>query len=239
MKYIKFTQISADTGVSWAIAQPVSGPSYPAFAGLNLITQLRQDPLYYIGSVDNGVAANPSNYVFDLTTEQLSAELKAHVDVYVNDVVNTIYTEENQLRNQVFNKYHDTASIAGIYKYQQALELLADPLAPAADVRAEATNRGVDLVELAGRIKTNHESFRAKETKIAGIRGQLLDRVQSFIFDVADPIASFNEFFSTEVIGQITRKEFDPETMQMVDKLVDVTVGKYVPSLSTRYEYAV
>jgi hypothetical protein len=26
MKYFKFAQISQDTGISWAIAQPVSGP---------------------------------------------------------------------------------------------------------------------------------------------------------------------------------------------------------------------
>ena len=237
MKYIKFAQISADTGVSWAIAQPVSGPSWPNIAGLNLneTVQLAHSPVYYLGKVSDSAEFDPDNHIFELTQEQYAEELKAHVLHHINRERDSVYQQEYDFRNSVFSRYHDTASIAGVYKYEQALALLDDPTADAYDVRAEAEARGVDAEVIAQRIVANHEDFRAKEAKIAGIRGKVMDRLNGFAFDMTDPDGSYAEYVSQEVIG--TRTETAFEDGQMVEKEVDVTVGKYSLSLSARFQY--
>jgi hypothetical protein len=237
MKYFKFTQISQDTGISWAIAQPRSGPSYPEIPGLDLDTsvQLAHAPVYYLAKVADEAVANAENHFFELTLEEYAEELKQHVMFHINQEKDTIYSQENDFRNSVFSKYHDTASIAGIYKYEQAKEFLLDETAAAVDVRAEAQLRDVDVMTMANRIIENHETFRAKEAKIAGIRGKILDRLESFEFDMTDPDASYAEFRTEEVIGTRTENVF--EEGEMVEKTVDVTVGKYVLALGARFQY--
>ena len=237
MKYIKFAQISADTGVSWAIAQPVSGPSWPNIAGLNLneTVQLAHSPVYYLGKASDSAEVDPDNHIFELTQEQYAEELRTHVMHHLNRERDSVYQQEHDFRNSVFSRYHETASIAGVYKYQQAKELLSDATAAAVDVRAEAAARGITAAAMAQRIVTNHEDFRAKEARIAGIRGKVMDRLSGFAFDMADPDGSYSEYLTQEVIG--TRTEMVFEGGQMVEKEVDVTVGKYSLSLSARFQY--
>jgi hypothetical protein len=237
MKYFKFTQISLDTGISWAIAQPVSGPSYPDIPGLDLNSsvQLAHSPIYYIAKVADEAVANPENHFFELTLEEYAEELKQHVMFHLNQEKESIYQEEYNFRNSIFSKYHDTASIAGVYKYEQAKELIADDEADAVEIRAEATARGIDPVAMANRIIENHESFRAKEAKIAGIRGKILDRLEGYEFDLENPDASYAEFRTEEVIGERVENVF--ENGEMVEKTVDVKVGKYVLALGTRFQY--
>ena len=52
----------------------------------------------------------------------------------LNKEKDSMYAQEYDFRTSIFSKYHDTASIAGIYKYEQAKELLNDPDASAVDV---------------------------------------------------------------------------------------------------------
>lgn len=237
MKYFKFAQISADTGISWAIAQPVSGPSYPDIPGLEISDsiQLAQSPIYYLGSVDDEAEANPANHIFELTMSEYAEHLKDHVMCHLNQEKDSIYQEEYNFRQSVFSKYHDTASLAGVYKYEQAKELVADNLAAAVEIRAEATARGVEAVVLANRIIENHEDFRAKEAKIAGIRGKIFDRLEAFQFDLDDAVVSYQDAFSQDVIGTRTENVF--EDGEMVEKVVDVKVGKYQLSLAARFQY--
>ena len=237
MKYFKFTQISSDTGISWAIAQPVSGPSWPDIPGLensNSI-QLAHNSIYYLAQVSDEAVANPNNHMFELTPEEYAQELKTHVMHQLNREKDNIYKEENDFRSSVFSKYHETASIAGIYKYNQAKELLENNQATAADVRAEATARGVDVTVMANRIVQNHESFRDKEAKIAGLRGKILDRIEAFVFDLENPQTSYNEFMTQETVG--TREVQEMENGEMMNKTVDVNVRKYKLDLGTRFTF--
>jgi len=238
MNYIKFTQIDAETGISWAIKQPVSGPSWPSIPGLELSSaiQLEQNPIYYLGTTEEEVQNNPENYLFVLTFEEYANELKTHTLIKFNREKDSIYNEENAFRNAFFDKYHDTASIAGIYKYEQAKELLVDENALAPDVRLEAQVRNIGVIELANRIIENHEDFREKEAKIAGIRGRILDRLNSFEFDLQNPKESLEEFESFEVIGTITTQGTN-ESGETIDISTNVEVPKYSLSLSTRYMY--
>ncbi len=237
MKYFKFAQISQDTGISWAIAQPVSGPSWPDLPGLDLSTsvQLANNSTYYIAQVDDTAVANPDNHIFELTAGEYAEELKQHVMYQLNKEKDSIYQEEYNFRSAIFSKYHDTASTAGIYKYEQAKALVADATAAAPDVRAEATARGIAPAVMAARIITNHEDFRAKEAKIAGIRGKIFDRVNGYEFNLEDAGGSYTEFLTEEVIGTRTERVF--EDNKMVDKVIDVKVRKYQLSLGTRFQY--
>lgn len=237
MKYFKFAQISQDTGISWAIAQPISGPSWPDIPGLDLSTsiQLAHAPVYYIASVANEAVADPDNHIFELTAGEYAEELKQHVMYQLNKEKDSIYQEEYNFRQSIFSKYHETASTAGIYKYEQALALIEDATAAAPDVRAEATARGVAADVIANRIITNHEDFRAKESKIAGIRGKVFDRIEAYEFDLENPDTSYAEFLTEEVVGTRTENTF--EEGEMVEKEVDVKVRKYQLSLGTRFQY--
>jgi hypothetical protein len=237
MKYFKFAQISADTGISWAIAQPVSGPSWPIIPDLDLNTtvQLSHTPIYYLAKVSDQATPNPANHIFELTLAEYAEELKQHVMYQLNQEKESIYQQEYDFRNSIFSKYHDTASIAGIYKYEQAKAVLLDPAAEAPEVRAEALARGLSVEVMAERIITNHELFRAKEAKIAGIRGRIQDRLNGYEFDLMDPDASYAEYLTEEVVG--TRMSMEFENGEMVEKQVTVTVRKYSLSLPTRFEY--
>jgi hypothetical protein len=237
MKYFKFAQISADTGISWAIAQPVSGPSWPIIPDLDLNTtvQLSHTPIYYLAKVSDQATPNPANHIFELTLAEYAEELKQHVMYQLNQEKESIYQQEYDFRNSIFSKYHDTASIAGIYKYEQAKAVLLDPAAEAPEVRAEALARGSSVEVMAERIITNHELFRAKEAKIAGIRGRIQDRLNGYEFDLMDPDASYAEYLTEEVVG--TRMSMEFENGEMVEKQVTVTVRKYSLSLPTRFEY--
>ena len=236
MKYFKFTQISADTGISWAIAQPVSGPSMPSLPGLNNVIQLNYNNLYYIGEVSDDATPNPGNFCFEITAEERAQELKKIVDVEIARITERIYQEEKEFRQVIFGKYDESAITAGVYKYQEAKELIADPQAAAPSVRQEATIRGLDPVVLANRIVTNHEAFQSKEAKIAGIRGKIQDRLNNFVFDLNDADASWNEFYTREKIGTVTRNEMEDDAM--VEKEVDVMVGKYDLAIGERFSQA-
>ena len=237
MKYLKFAQISQDTGISWAIAQPVSGPSWPDLPGLNLSAsiQLAHNPTYYIAQADDAAVANPDNHIFELTAGEYAEELKQHVMHQLNKEKDSIYQEEYNFRQSIFSKYHDTASTAGIYKYEQAKALVADATAAALDVRAEATARGVAPSVMASRILTNHEDFRAKEAKIAGIRGKIFDRVSAYVFNLEEADASYAEFLTEDVVGTRTGQVI--EDGEMVERVFDVKVRKYQLSLGTRFQY--
>lgn len=237
MKYFKFTQISAESGISWMIEQPLSGPSLPftILPGLTNISQLAFDPAYYVGEADDSAQANPDNFIFEINAEERAELLKNHIDHIKYHRLQNIYDEENELRKGNFNKYDSTATVAGIYKYEEAKALVADNSAAAPSIRQEAILRNVTPLVLAQRIITNHEEFRTKEAKIAGIRGLIFDRLTNYTFDLQNPDTSMQEFFSTEKIGEITLKEIEDGVL--IDKVKDVIVGKYELAIAYRYQY--
>ena len=227
MKYFKFTQISEETGISWAISQPISGPSYPTsvLPGLRNFFQLDHDPIFFIGECDDTAQENPENYIFEITFEDRAKEMEKMINHKINQKLSDIHQEEKNFRQANFSKYDGTATIAGIYKYEQAKDLLINADSLAVDIRQEASIRNIDVIEFAKRIVKNHEDFRDKEVKIAGIRGLIQDRLNAFKFDLEKPDDSMKDFYSMEKIGEEKKQEF--EEGEMVEKIVDVMVGKY------------
>jgi hypothetical protein len=233
MKYFKFTQISEETGVSWLIEQPISGPSIPFILidKLDDIVELSHSPGFYVGTASNEAVGNPDNYIFEITFEEYAEELKKHITNIINQRLDTIYKEEAEFRRDYFKKYDLTAAVAGSQKYDEAKALVEDSEAPAPLIRQEADIRKIDPISLATRIIQNYESFVNDDVKIAGIRGMIYDRLSSYSFDIQTPKESFEEFFSVEVLGQreeIYNSPFEP-------KMVDVVVGKYEMEIGKRF----
>lgn len=228
MKIFKFRQVDAKTGISVAIERPREGPTLPTLPGMNVIFDLNY---FFYAYVDDTAEANPENYIFEITEEELIADIEAKTNQYLAMYKADAYKEEIDLRNRVFGKYHDTATSSGIYKYNEAVKFLTDGT-PSADITTEATVRGVTETEIAERIVTNHETFRTKEAQIAGLRGKILDRLDAYVFDATDAIGSWKELVERmEVIGQR-----EPSGGGQQEDL-DVKVGYYTPSLSLRWEY--
>jgi hypothetical protein len=89
---------------------------------------------------------------------------------------------------------------------------------------------------MATKIKINHESFRLKEATIAGIRGMLLDRLNSYTYNGdADPWSAYQDYLRSEQVG--TRTEMIFEDGIMVEKEVPVTVPYHDSDIITRFTY--
>lgn len=227
MKIFKFRQVDAKTGISVAIERPKEGPTNPALPGLTGIFD--QYNHYRYANVDDSAVADPENFIFEITQEELVADVQNKVNETLAYWKDLLYKNEKELRQLVFGKYDDTATSSGIYKYNEAVKFLADGT-PSLDITTEASVRGVTETEIAERIVVNHEAFRVKEAKIAGLRGKILDRLDVYAFDDTDPLGSWDELVKRmEVIGQEPGPNPDEER--------DVEVGYYSPELALRWQY--
>jgi len=230
MKIFKFRQVDAKTGISVAIEKPREGPTLPSLPGMNVIFDFNY---YFYAQVDDAAEEDPENFIFEITQQELTSDVQQKVNQYLDLYKTGAYSEEIELRNLVFGKYHDTATSSGIYKYDEAVKFLTDGT-PSLDITTEATVRGITETEIAERIVINHEAFRTKEAQIAGLRGKVLDRLDAYVFDATDAIGSWKELVERmEVIGQ--REPDGPGGGQEQD--LDVKVGYYTPSLNLRWEY--
>ena len=228
MKIFKFRQVDAKTGISVAIERPKEGPTNPALPGL---VEIFDEYNYYkYAHVDDSAVADPENFIFEITEAELTADVQGKVNDTLAYWKDLGYKNEKELRQLVFGKYDDTATSSGIYKYNEAVKFLADGT-PSLDISTEASVRGVTETEIAERIVTNHEAFRVKEAKIAGLRGKILDRLDVYAFDDTDPLGSWDELVKRmEVIGQ---REPGPDP----NEDLDVKVGYYYPELALRWQY--
>jgi hypothetical protein len=235
MRYFKFTQVDSITGISVNRETSKEGPKNPDIDGLQILMQDGINSCFFYGTVSSSAVPNPENQCWELTLQEFADAVKANLDREVDRAREQLFEEERGLRRVYLQgKYDDTASIAGIYKYDQAKAYLAGNPGSYQVLQTEANVRGVTLQVLAERIVANHESFRNKEAIIAGLRGKQLDRINGFQFDEADPWGSWQEFFKLETIGTRTEQMF--ENGQMVDEEVPIQVRHYGPELGARYQ---
>jgi hypothetical protein len=235
MRYFKFTQIDSVTGISVNRETSREGPKNPDIDGLQILMQDGINSCFFYGTVSSNAVPDPENQCWELTPQEFADAVKANLDREIDRAREQLFEEERGLRRVYLQgKYDDTASIAGIYKYDQAKAYLADNTTPAPALEAEASVRGVTVQVLAQRVVANHESFRTKEATIAGLRGKQLDRINGFQFEEADPWGSWQEFFKLETIGTRTEQAF--ENGQMVEKEVPIQVRHYGPELGARYQ---
>ncbi len=230
MKIFKFRQVDAKTGISVAIERPMEGPTNPALPGL---TEIFDEYNYYkYAHVDDSAVADPENFIFEITEEELTADIQGKVNNILATWKDLAYKNEKDLRQLLFGKYDDTATSSGIYKYEEAKKFLTDGT-PSLDITTEASVRGVTETEIAEKIVENHEAFRVKEAKVAGLRGKIVDRLNAYTFDETDALGSWDELVKRmEVIGQ---REPAPGPNPGPD--LDVKVGYYYPELALRWQY--
>lgn len=230
MKIFKFFPVDGETGISIAIQKAPGGPCNPNLPGFVEVFQV--DGGYRYAHVDDSAVDNPDNYIFEVTEQELSEVIQAKVTNVLAERKSQVYQNEKNLRQLVFGKYDDTATSSGIYKYEEAKKFLVDGT-PSLDITTEASVRGVTETEIAEKIIENHEAFRVKEAKIAGLRGKILDRLNAYVFDATDALGSWEELMNRmEVIGQR-----DPGPNPIPDQNLDVKVGYYSPELSLRWQY--
>lgn len=233
MKIFKFRQVDAKTGISVAIEKPREGPTNPSLPGLDEIFDFNN---YKYANVDNTAEEDPENFIFEIIQEELTADVQSKVNQYLEMWKSQVYQNEKDLRQLVFGKYDDTATSSGIYKYTEALKFVETGSA-SLDLTTEASTRGVTVEEIATKIIENHEAFRVREAKIAGLRGKILDRLNGFTFDATDALGSWDELVKRmEVIGQ-REPGPGPNPGPGPEPDLDVKVGYYAPDLSTRWGY--
>ncbi len=232
MKIFKFRQVDAKTGISVAIERPMEGPTNPSLPGL---TEIFDEYNYYkYAHVDDSAVEDPENFIFEITEEELTADIQGKVNNILATWKDLAYKNEKDLRQLLFGKYDDTATSSGIYKYEEAKKFLADGT-PSLDITTEASVRGVSETEIAEKIVENHEAFRVKEAKIAGLRGKIVDRLNAYTFDETDALGSWDELVKRmEVIGQ---RQPGPGPNPGPEPDLDVKVGYYYPELALRWQY--
>jgi hypothetical protein len=235
MRYFKLTQVDSITGISVNRETSKEGPRFSDLPGLNVLLQDNINSCFFYATVGQAAQPDPENQCWELTLQEFAAAIKINLDREIDRAREQLFEEERGLRRVYLQgKYDDTASIAGIYKYEQAKAYLAGDPGVKPVLETEASIRGVAVQVLAEKIVANHESFRNKEAIIAGLRGKQLDRINNFQFDAADPWGSWQEFFKLETIGTRTEQVF--ENGQMVDEEVPIQVRHYGPELGARYQ---
>lgn len=232
MKFFRFSKVDASTGISVEIEKPVEGPTNPSLPSIGSVYEF--GGFSYATAGDDAVE-DPDNHIVEITEAEYNAQFETAFGMLKTARIAQAYEQEKGIRGSEFGKYHDTASAAGIYKYDLAKAYVADNTADAGPVAAEATARGLTTLAMANKIVTNHEAFRTKEAKLAGLRGKIVDRLEGLTFDAADVIGSWNELAGrTEVIGQLPE---DEAAAGVTEDDRDVIVGYYSPDLNTRWEW--
>lgn len=204
MKYVKFTKIDVETGISTNIQSAKNGEVFPPVIGLSVVFQDENITEFWYGTCNNNATDNPDNQCWIVTKEQFVAALSATVDKIKTNKLKELSEVDKNIRNELLGIYHTTALLAGTYKVNQAKEFLAGNPVINDSLHLEATTRGVTVEYLAAKVLEKYEKYIYIDALIAAIRGKLEDRIESFVVDSNDPIASWNEFRSFEDIGNGT-----------------------------------
>jgi len=237
MKYFKFTMIDAKTGISINRQTPVEGPIMPPIHGLEVLFQDTAISEFWYGRSGSEQAVDdPENQTWEISLAEFSEIIAITIQRSINRIRDDLYTAEKQARDTILGKYHATASLAGIYKHDQAVAYLNDPSVMGSELVVEADVRGVSVHDLALRIKSHHETFRLQEATIAGIRGMLLDRLNDYAYNgSADPWAAYQDYLRPEQVG--TRSQMVFENGVMIEKQMPVTVPYHGYDIVTRFTY--
>ena len=181
MKYVKFYPVDAKTGISILKEESKNGPILPTIPGLdNLCVDYYCE--WYYGLASDDFVADPDNKIFELTEEEYYEELSNKMELLKKDAINRLYEDEKELREKKLAPYHDTATIAGVQKYQEAKKYVDEGVA-SEFLTTESEMRGIPVQELCEKIIEKYENFRLLDAKISGLRGKILDRINSFSLD--------------------------------------------------------
>lgn len=227
MKYFKFHQVDSETDVSVEIEPSLNGPTHPQIEGRKVLFEYNG---FFYALVSDNAVENKDNYIFELTEEEFLIDATDKIGQIKYNYSVSLYESEISLREKIFGKYHQTASTAGIYKYEEAKNFLENSVESTV-INLEAQMRGLTSTEMSQKIIQNHEYFRENDAKISGLRGKILDRIESFVLDETNPADSIIEF------------QYKPEIIHTKEAVADglipeqVVINYYSGELETRWEY--
>lgn len=224
-KYFKFHQVDSETGISIEIEPSVNGPTHPEIDGRKVIFESND---FYYATVSDSAEEDPDNYIFEISADEFKLEIEKEVTKIKNRHIENLYGSEKSLREQILGDYHETASIAGVYKYEEAKELLDNGVSSQL-IDMEASLRGITSEEMAQKIVDNHIKFRENDAKISGLRGKLVDRVNSFVLDEDNIVESY--LYLTRASETIVGDEDDPFAMD------NISDSYYLPNLILRWTH--
>lgn len=232
MKYVKFYPVDDVTGVSALIEEPKSGSSVPKIPGLtNLCVDYPCQ--WYYGQVPDDFVPDPDNHIYELTMEQYAEELTKKIEALKKDAIKYLFEEERYLRDVKLAPYHESATTAGIQKYQEAIQYTETGVA-SVSLTTEASMREITVDQLCEKIVRKYETFRNLDSRISGLRGKILDRVRSFTLDATDPWTSHQEWETRE--ETLAPSRIPTETsLTSLEKETPETVRYYSTSLYHRY----
>lgn len=235
MKYFKYTQISEETGVSWALAQPISGPSHPKLPGLRNILQLNYDQLYWLGEVDDEAVPNPENHCFEITAQERALELKKVIDWEIEHRLPNMEEEYKRFREFYLQLDLSFNPVMEIHKYQQALQIQTDPESPARVIRKEAAEKNISPMDLANTYIEDYNKFQLRDSYMKEIYDLIMSRYNNYFFDLNNPDLSWNEWHSKEKIGEELVEHLIESQTEPVIQMSNIIVGKYEFALGPRY----
>ncbi len=222
MKYVKFTKIDAETGISINIQRARNGEIFPSLTSLNVIFQDQNITEFWYGTASDAVVVDNDNQSWIITKEQFTAAMQSTVAKLIQVKLRELNLVDKAIRDELLGVYQPTALLAGTYKVEQAKAFLAGNPDPLDSLHLEANTRGVTVEYLAGKVLEKYETYIYIDALIAAIRGKLEDRIETFVVDTLNPIASWNDFQSFEDIGNGT----------LLSKYGTDIYGRMIPLLS-------
>jgi len=248
MKYVKFKMVDSITGISIDKQDSENGHSLP---NLGTIYDLCQsfDMQWYYARVDDDAPFDPENRIYEITFEEYSYEIGRIISDLQGKAIEDAYEQEKEIRKEIFSRYHESATTAGIQKYQEALDCLAGGEA-SKTIQIEATAREVSTSVLSQKIVNNHNKFRETDAKLSGLRGKIVDRIKSFVYDSENPYQSFLSYTQTEFVLNVRIPSSPtgidiptppdgstPDPEPPVEERPANRLGLHVPDLVRRWEY--
>lgn len=230
MKYVKFSLVDVETGISVLIKRPgKKGVKNPNLEGLEVFFSDFRMPEWHYGSIPDTTITDPENENYEITIEEFKWIVKDNIENAIIHQKAKLYKDEIEAREILLSKYHPTAIIAGVKKYEEAVAYLNDNTLVFPNLDLEAQYSLQTTKELAEKIKKNYESFIKADRQISGIRSGMQKRLSTYVFDeTKDPMESYNGFFNkTEKFGEKI----------IEDVVTDIIVSYYLSSILDRYTH--
>lgn len=235
MKYVKFYLVDDTTGVSTLLQAESAGARIPEIPGLtNLCVDF--EAKWYYGHASDDFVADPDNHIYELTLEQYTAELTEKIAKLKADTIEVLYEEEKILRSNKLSSYHETATTAGVQKYNEAVTFNDSGVA-SASLTTEAEKRGITVAQLCEKIIRKYNEFRAIDSKISGLRGKLTDRIKAFTLDQDDPWTSHQVWEEREETLIESRVSTDDWVVTRDEVGTPEVIRYYSPNLEVRYRW--
>lgn len=243
MKYVKFKMVDHITGISVNREESLNGAQLPYLGDMtNLFVGFGSK--WYYAEVGDDAPFDSENFITELTLEEYTEEIRYLIILLQESAIEKAYVQEKQLRDQLFGKYHESVTTAGINKYKEALDVINGGEISSC-LKVESDFRNISAQDLARKIINNYDKFRETDAKVSGLRGMIVDRISSFIFDSDNPYQSLCRYQEKENIPNVrlySQSMFTigllPTDEMNVENIADL-VEKHDPELQRRWEYLI